>query len=432
MAQPFDLIIRGGTVVDASGARRADVAINGTTIAAVGEELGPAARTLDAEGCLVVPGLVDIQVHFRTPGATDSETLASGASGAALGGMTACVLMPNTTPCVDNVELVRELRAAAAGLPCDLHPSAAVTVDRASEQLVDFGALYEAGVRVFTDDGWAVSDAALMRGALEATVGLPGAVISQHAEEPTLVEGGVVNEGALSRRLGLAGRPSAAEDIIVARDLALARLTGGRYHVLHMSSAGALELVRAAKAEGVRVTCEVTPQHLILTEDDVERLGTSGKMNPPLRTSLDVAALRGGLADGTIDAIATDHAPHHPDLKAQPIETAPPGMLGVETAAAVVFGELVPAGVITVEQAVALLSTRPAEIAGLTEHGRPIAAGSPANLAIIDPAHRWTVHGDALASRSNNTPWEGREFSARVRHTVLRGNPVVTEFELTD
>lgn len=425
------LLISGGTVVDAGGQRHVDVVVRDGIIAAVAEPGAlDAERTVDASDAFVMPGFVDIQVHFRTPGGTESEDITSGAQGAALGGVTSCVMMPNTVPTIDNVDIVREVLALGADTPCDVRTSAAITVDRAGEQLVDFRALHDTGIRVFTDDGWAVADSAVMRAAFEATRDLAGAVLSQHAEDPVLTDHGVINDGEVARRLGLAGRPREAEEIIVARDIALARATGGRYHVLHMSTSLALAHVRAAKEEGLRVTAEVTPQHLVLTEQDVERLGTSGKMNPPLRLHEDVTALRVAIVDGAIDAVATDHAPHHPDMKAQPLSDAPPGMLGVETMAAVVWEELVASGAMTPERFVQALSVRPAQIAGIEEHGRPVAVGEPANLVVFDPAAMWTVDGSTLHSKSTNTPWQGRTLTGRVRHTVLAGEVVVHDGEL--
>lgn len=426
------LLISGGTIVEPGGRRSADVLVNEGRVEAVGEPGSlNGERIIDASDALVMPGFVDIQVHFRTPGGEESEDIISGAEGAALGGVTSCVMMPNTIPTIDNVDMVRHVLALASEAPCDVRTSSAITVDRAGEQLVDFAALHAEGIRVFTDDGWAVADSGVMRAAFEATCNLPGAVLSQHAEDPVLTDHGIINEGEVSRRLGLPGRPREAEEIIVARDIALARLTGGRYHVLHMSTLLALAHVRVAKAEGLRVTAEVTPQHLVLTENDVERLGTSGKMNPPLRLTEDVAALREAIIDGGIDAVATDHAPHHPDLKAKPLADAPPGMLGVETMASVVWTELVGSGAMTPERFVQALSVRPAEIAGISDHGRPVAAGEPANLVIFDPAAQWTVDGTTLHSKSTNTPWQGRTLTGRIRYTVLGGDVVVSDAELT-
>ncbi len=430
-----DLVITGGRLTDAArpiAADPVDVVIdNGQIVAVVpAGEAGPARRTLDATDAWVMPGFVDIQVHFRTPGGTESEDITSGAAGAAMGGVTACVMMPNTNPTIDSPDMVREVLLLAEGAPCDVRASAAITVGRLGERLTDMAALHSAGVRVFTDDGDCVADDVLMQRALAATVGLPGSVVSQHAEDPSMVAGGVINDGAVARRLGLAGRPAAAEESIVRRDLALAAQTGGRYHVLHLSTSAAMARVSIAKRSGIRATAEVTPQHLVLTEDDVERLGTTGKMNPPLRLRSDVEALRLGICDGTLDAVATDHAPHHPSLKGTTLRDAAPGMTGVETMASVIWTELVETGAMSPARFAEVVSVAPARIAGIAQHGHRVEAGTPANLAVFDPAERWTVHANELQSRSRNTPWGGRELTGRVRHTVLAGAPVVADGEL--
>lgn len=433
-----ELVIAGGQLVASARsegpvAEPVDVVIDGGRISAVvpAGQAPAAQRRLDASDAWVMPGFVDIQVHFRTPGATDSEDMASGAAGAAMGGVTACVIMPNTNPPIDTPDIVAEVLALASGVPCDVRTSAAITAGRAGERLADLTALYGVGVRVFTDDGDCVADDALMHAALAATVRLPGAVISQHAEDPAMVAGGVVNAGAVAERLGVRGRPAAAEVSVVHRDIELTRRTGGRYHVLHLSTAAAMELVARAKSDGVRVTAEVTPQHLVLTEDDVERLGTTGKMNPPLRLADDVAALRSGIVEGVLDAVATDHAPHHPTLKERPLAEAPPGMIGVETMASVVWSELVVTGQMSPARFVEVASTAPARIASITDHGQPIRPGSPANVTVFDPAENWTVRAADLQSRSANSPWAGHTLTGRVRHTVLAGNPVVVGSELS-
>jgi len=289
---------------------------------------------------------------------------------------------------------------------------------------------------VFTDDGDCVADALVMRHAFEYASALPGALLAQHAEDPALVRGGHMHEGAWSARLGIPGRPAEAESSIVARDLALARLTGGRYHVLHVSSAQTVELVRAAKAQGIRVTAECTPQHLVLTDAACADFDPVFKMNPPLREQADVDSLRAGLRDGTIDAIATDHAPHAPETKAAPFEDAPPGMLGVETALAVVPTTLVEPGLLTLAEALGALSWRPARVSGLDAaargtggHGGPIAPGRAANLCVIDPAARWVVDANRLASRSTNSPWQEWKLTGKVRHTILEGLPTVRDSE---
>jgi dihydroorotase len=431
-----EVLIQGGRVLDATGERAADVRVVDGAIAEVGPALAPTtgATVLDAEGCVTTPGLVDIQVHFREPGREDSETIETGSRAAALGGCTAVVCMPNTDPPIDDAAVVQSVldRARAVGL-CDVRPAGCITKGRLGEELAPLGELYDLGVRVFTDDGDCVADALVMRHAFEYAAMLPGALLAQHAEDPALVRGGHMHEGAWSARLGIPGRPAVAESTIVARDLQLAKRTGGRYHVLHLSCAASAALVRAAKADGVRVTAECTPQHLVLTDEVCAHFDPAFKMNPPLREQADVDALRTALVDGTIDAIATDHAPHTHESKDVPFEDAPPGMLGVETALAVVLTTLVEPGVLTLAQAIGALSWRPARVVGLDAvgHGGPIAAGSPANLCVIDPAQTWSVDGARLASKSRNTPWDGWKLTGKVRHTIYRGLPTVRDNEPT-
>jgi dihydroorotase len=431
-----EVLIRGGRVLDATGERPGDVRVVDGTIVEVGPALSPAAgaTVLDAEGCVVAPGLVDIQVHFREPGREDSETIETGARAAALGGCTAVVCMPNTDPPIDEAGVVQSVldRARAVGL-CDVRPAGCITKGRRGEELAPMGELYDLGVRVFTDDGDCVADASVMRHAFEYAVALPGAVLAQHAEDPALVQGGHMHEGAWSARLGIPGRPSIAESTIVARDLQLAQRTGGRYHVLHLSCVESAALVRAAKAAGVRVTAECTPQHLVLTDESCAQFDPVFKMNPPLREQSDVDALRAALIDGTIDAIATDHAPHTPESKDVPFEEAPPGMLGVETALAVVLTTLVEPGILTLAQAIGALSWQPAAVVGLDAdgHGGTVTPGSAANLCVIDPAHPWSVDGTRLASKSRNSPWEGWKLTGKVRHTLYRGIPTVRDHEAT-
>ncbi|MDQ1380339.1 MAG: dihydroorotase, partial [Actinomycetota bacterium] len=421
-----ELLIQGGRVLDADGERaHCDVRVVDGAVAEVGAGLTAAAGALvlDAEGCVVTPGLVDIQVHFREPGREDAETIETGSRAAAMGGCTAVVCMPNTDPPIDDAAVVQSIfdRARAVGL-CDVRPAGCITKGREGVELAPLGELYDLGVRVFTDDGDCVADALVMRHAFEYAAALPGAVLAQHAEDPTLVRGGHMHEGAWSARLGIPGRPAEAESTIVARDLQLARRTGGRYHVLHMSCAASADLVRAAKAAGVRVTAECTPQHLVLTDESCSHFDPVFKMNPPLREQADVDALRAALLDGTIDAIATDHAPHPPESKEAPLDQAPPGMLGLETALALAITELdMPLAAV-----VAALSWKPAAIAGLGDrHGRAIEPGSPANITVFDPDHEWTVVPAKLASLSRNTPYSGRLVRGMVRHTIFGGVPVV-------
>ncbi len=423
----FELVIRGGTVVDAGGRRRADVRASGGVVAEVAEgiEVPPGATVLDAGGCWVAPGLVDIHTHLRQPGREEAETIETGARAAALGGYTAVVAMPNTEPPVDSAAVAREVIAMGREVAVEVAVAGAITLGRRGEKLAPMAELAALGVRLFTDDGAGVQDGALMRRALDYARGL-GVVLAQHCEDEDLARGGAMHEGAWSSLLGIPGVPAAAEEVMVGRDLALARLTGARMHFLHLSTAGSIELLRRAKAEGLAVTCEVAPHHFTLTDALVAGYDPLYKVNPPLRTAHDLAMLKEGLADGTVDAIATDHAPHPPESKELPFDEAPAGMLGLETALAVALTELT----LPPEQVLALLSHRPAAIVGLDDrHGGPVVPGSAANLCVIDPTATWTVEAGLLASRSRNTPFAGRRLTGRVRHTVLRGEPVVVDAE---
>jgi dihydroorotase len=423
-----DLVIRGGRVVDQNGERVADVLVRGGHVVDVGTGLA-GDETLDASGCIVAPGLVDLHVHLREPGMEDAETVETGARAAALGGFTAVVAMPNTEPALDDPAIVASVLAAGARATCDVVSSGCITKGRAGEALAPMGELHDLGVRIFTDDGACVADAGMMRHALEYSLALPGAVVAQHAEDAGLAGTGSMHEGAWSSRLGIPGRPAAAEDVIVARDLILAELTGARLHFLHVSTAGAVELVRAAKARGLPITAEAAPHHFTLTDECCASFDPVFKVHPPLRTADDVEAIKRGLADGTIDAIASDHAPHPVEQKERPFEEAPAGMLGLETSLALALTELVEPGVLSLVDALALLSWRPAAIAGLAHHGQAITPGAVANLCVIDPAVTWEVDPRRLASKARNTPFAGRKLAGRVRHTVLRGEPVVVDAE---
>ena len=421
-----DLLVRGGTVVDATGSRRADVLVRDGAVVAVGEGLDAAgALVLDAGGALVAPGLVDLHTHLREPGREEAETVETGARAAALGGFTAVVAMPNTEPAVDTAAVVRQVLDLGAGATCDVRVAGAITVGRAGERLAPLAEMAALGVHLFTDDGAGVQDARLMRRALEYASAL-GVTLAQHCEDEALAAGGHMHEGEWSSRLGLPGIPAEAEELMVMRDIALCRLTGARVHFLHLSTAGSLALVGAARAGGLPVTAEVAPHHFTLTHAEVAGYDTRFKVNPPLRTAADVAAVRAALADGTVDAIATDHAPHAQEAKEAPFDQAPPGMLGLETALALALTELE----LPPERILALLSWQPAVIAGLTgEHGGPVVEGAPANLCVVDPSETWEVDPARLASRSRNTPYAGRKLQGRVRHTVLRGEPVVIDAE---
>jgi dihydroorotase len=422
-------VIRGGRVVDARGERPADVLVRNGLVVEVGEGLR-GTRELDAAGCFVAPGLVDLHVHLREPGDEEAETIDSGARAAARGGFTAVVAMPNTSPPLDDAAVVAAVLARGAGSTCDVVSSACITKGRAGSELAPMGEMHALGVRIFTDDGNCVADAGVMRRALEYARSLPGAVVAQHAEDPALARGGHMHEGAWSSHLGIPGRPAAAEDLIVARDIELAALTGASVHFLHVSSARAVDMVREAKARGLPVTAEAAPHHFTLTDAACASFDPMFKVHPPLRTPVDIEAIKAGLADGTIDAIATDHAPHTPEAKERTFEDAPPGMLGLETALALTLTELVEPGVLGLVDALALLSWRPAAIAGIGDrHGGPVEPGRPANLCVIAPAATWEVDPARLASRARNTPYAGRKLTGRIRHTVLRGEPVVVDTE---
>ena len=422
--------IVGGRIIDSttdSSGRLADVHIVDGRIAMVvdaGANLPNADMVLDAVGAVVTPGFVDLHTHLREPGREESETIETGSRAAALGGFTAVVAMPNTDPAQDSravVEFVRE-QGRRAGL-CDVIPSGCITVGRAGEQLVAYAELMKSGVTLFTDDGNGVQDPLLMRRAFEYSSDL-GITLAQHCEVSRLTTGAVMHEGSCCSHLGLPGWPSIAEELMVHRDIELVRITGGRLHVLHVSTARSVEMIRAAKADGLSVTAEATPHHFTLDDESLRSFDPVFKVNPPLRTMADIEALKIGLRDGTIDAIATDHAPHADHLKEQPLDAAPPGMLGLETAFALANGELG----MDLQSVLACLSWKPARIAGISErHGRPVVVGEPANLAVVDPGASWVVDRMSMASKSRNTPYHGRSVNGRVRHTILDGRAVVID-----
>ncbi|MBN2171922.1 MAG: dihydroorotase [Candidatus Krumholzibacteriota bacterium] len=377
---------------------------------------------LDAGGLHLAPGLVDMHVHLREPGREDRETVATGSRAAARGGVTTMACMPNTDPPVDSGAMVRFVRekAAAAGL-CRVLPVGAVTLGQAGRQLADLGEMHAAGAVAFSDDGLPVADAALLRHAMEHALTWDLLLIS-HAEEPALSQGGHMHEGAMATRLGLKGIPRESEDVAVDRDLRLAGMTGARLHIAHVSSRGAVDILRRAKAAGVRATAEVTPHHLLLTDADLADYDPHKKMNPPLREAADQEALVQGLLDGTLDCVATDHAPHTEVDKGQEFAAAPFGVTGLETALAAVLTRLVATGLMPLPRALALLTSRPAAILGI-EAGR-LDDGAPADLVLFDPAERWTVRGAETASLAANTAFEGMELTGRVRATFLGGRPI--------
>ena len=434
MASDLGLVVKGGTVVDVTGTRRADVVVRDGQVVAVGEGLD-GATVLDASGCVVGPGLVDLHTHLREPGREEAETVETGSRAAALGGYTAVVAMPNTEPAIDSAAVARQVLELGTSALCDVAVAGAITVARQGSSLAPLAEMAALGVRLFTDDGAGVQDGRLMRRALEYGSAL-GITLAQHCEDSALAAGGHMHEGEWSSRLGIPGMPAEAEEVMVMRDIALCRLTGAPMHFLHLSTAGSAALVAAAKAHGLPVTAEVAPHHLSLTDADVATYDTAFKVNPPLRTPADVEALKAALAAGTVDAIATDHAPHPQEAKEVPFDEAPPGMLGLQTALAVAVTHLVAGDgeqrtTLPMERLLALMSWQPAAIAGLGGHGGPIAEGRPANLCVFDPSETWLVEPERLASRSRNTPFAGRKLTGRVRHTVLRGEPVVVDGRAT-
>ncbi|SDM36032.1 dihydroorotase [Geodermatophilus siccatus] len=417
------------------GEDAADILVEDGRIAAIGASLSvPGADVVDAAGLVALPGLVDLHTHLREPGREDAETVETGSRAAALGGYTAVHAMANTDPVADTAGVVEQVwrLGQEAGL-VDVVPVGAVTVGLRGERLAELGAMADsaARVRVFSDDGHCVADPALMRRALEYVKALDG-VVAQHAEEPRLTVGAQMHEGDRSARLGLTGWPAAAEEAIIARDVLLADHVGARLHVCHVSTAGSVEILRWAKSRGVQVTAEVTPHHLLLTDECAEGYDPVFKVNPPLRTDADVEALRAGLAEGVIDAVATDHAPHAVEDKETEWAHARPGMLGLEQALSVVVATMLETGRLDWRGVADRMSTRPAAIGrldgrGLEAHGRPLAPGEPANLLLLDPGARAVVDPAALASRSRNSPYAGRELPGRVVATFLRGVPTVLD-----
>ena len=412
----MQLLLKNGRLVDPLTRRdeEIDIHIVDGKIARIARGVTvPDAQVVELRGKVVSPGLIDMHVHLREPGFEYKETILTGCTAAAAGGFTAVCCMPNTNPPIDDesvVRLVKErARAALDGL-VDVYPVAAVTKERKGEHLAPLAELAAAGAVAFTDDGDPVYDAEIMRRAMEYAAMYSRPVI-QHAQDLPMTKGGAMNEGVVATRLGIPGMPSAAEDIVVARDIHIARYTGSRYHLAHMSTAGAAALVRAAKAEGLPVTCEVTPHHFTLTDEAVAGFDTNTKMNPPLRAKTDVDAIRKALRDGTIDVIATDHAPHSFDEKQVEYQTAPFGIVGLETALALALTELVQGGVLTLSTLIEKMSTNPRRILNLPEIR--IAEGQPANLTVFDPSAEWIVDVQAFKSRSKNSPFGGRRLTGK-------------------
>ncbi|GAA2695044.1 MULTISPECIES: dihydroorotase [Actinosynnema] len=405
--EPVDVLVRDGVIAELAAT------IDAATIDDV--------QVVDGDGAVLLPGFVDLHTHLREPGREDTETIATGSAAAALGGYTAVFAMANTDPVADNAVVVEHVarRGREVGL-VDVHPVGAVTAGLKGEKLAELGTMAKVGVRVFSDDGHCVHDPLLMRRALEYSRALD-AVIAQHAEEPRLTVGAQAHEGENAARLGLQGWPASAEESIVARDCLLALHAEARLHVCHVSTSGTADVLRWAKARGTRVSAEVTPHHLLLDDRRLATYDPVNKVNPPLRAESDVLALRAALADGSIDCVATDHAPHAVQDKDSEWSAARPGMLGLQTALSVVAEAMVATGLLDWRGVARVMSERPAEIGGLADQGRPIAVGEPANLVLVDPDARWTVRGADFASIAANTPFEGMELPAAVVATVLRG-----------
>ena len=413
------------------GGRACDLVLRDGVIAEAGTRLSaPGAQVLDAGGLIALPGLVDLHAHLREPGREDAETIETGARAAALGGYTAVHAMANTEPATDTAGVAEQVwRLGRQAGYCDVQPVGAVTAGLGGTQLAELGAMADsaARVRVFSDDGRCVSDSLLMRRALEYVKAF-GGVIAQHAQDPRLTEGAQLNEGEVSGRLGLAGWPAVAEEAVIARDCLLAAHVGSALHICHVSTAGSVEIIRWAKSKGWQVTAEVTPHHLLLTDDLAEGYDPVYKVNPPLRTAADVAGLRQGLADGTIDCVATDHAPHPAEAKDVEWAEAASGMTGLETALRVVQETMVETGLLGWAEVADRMSARPARIGRLSGHGNPLKPGEPANLTLYDPAApREPVDPAAHASKSRNTPFAGMALPGRVVATFLRGVPTVLD-----
>jgi dihydroorotase len=420
------ILIQGGRVIDPSRNTDevTDLLLRDGKVEALGRDLGTpdGAELVDAAGKVVAPGFIDLHVHLREPGQEDLETVASGAMAAAAGGFSAVCAMPNTDPVTDNQAAVGFIvsQAQRAG-KARVYPIGAISLGQKGQQLAEFGELVGAGAVAVSDDGKPVVSSHLMRTALEyaRTFGIP---VADHCEEPTLAAGGAMHEGLVSTRLGLKGVPAAAEEIMVARDILLAELTGGHVHLCHMSTRGSVELIRRAKEKGLRVTSEACPHHFTLTHEACEGYDTNAKMNPPLREPEDREAIRLALRDGTIDVICTDHAPHHYDAKEREFDDAPNGIIGLETALGLAITELVGGGVIDLPTLVTRMSTMPARVFNLP--GGTLAPGAPADVVVIDPAARWCVDPDTFYSKSRNTPFGGRELRGRADLTIVRGQAV--------
>jgi dihydroorotase len=416
------LLIKSASIL---GAKPEDILIENGVITQVGTAITSSADvTLDATGLIALPGFVDLHTHLREPGRENSETIATGSLAAARGGYTAVSAMANTLPVADTAAIVEQVSAIGKSVGLvDVFPIGAVTKGLEGHELADLGSMAQskAAVRIFSDDGNCVSDPLLMRRALEYVKQFDG-VIAQHAQDPRLTEGSQMNEGVIASTLGLKGWPAVAEESIIARDILLANMVGARLHICHVTTAGGVEIIRWAKAQGMKVTAEVTPHHLLLTDELAQSYDPIFKVNPPLRTSADVSALRAALVDGTIDIIGTDHAPHPVESKECEWQNAAFGMVGLETAFPILYTTLISTGAMSWKRAAEVMSSTPAEIGGYKNHGQELKAGSPAQIVLIDPSGSMVVDRAQLASKSKNTPFHGMEFQGTVAATVFNGH----------
>jgi dihydroorotase len=424
-------LIKGGRVIDPANDRNeiADVLVRDGVVAGIGTNLdAEGAETVDASGAIVAPGFVDLHTHVREPGREDEETILSASRAAAAGGFTAICPMPNTDPVADSAAIVEKVWALGreAGL-VEVRPAGALTRGEKGKEMADLGemAISAAEVRMFTDDGHGLQNALLARRIMEYLCTFD-AIYAEHCEDEALAANGQMHEGERSATLGLRGIPAEAEELMAARDIALSRLTGCRLHLLHISTAGTVEMVRRAKADGLRVTAEATPHHFSATDELIESFDPNAKVNPPLRTESDRIAVIEGLADGTIDAIATDHAPHAWEEKDAEFLFAPPGLVGLETALALAITELIEFGHLTLDELIVRMSSAPAQLLGLSDQGS-LTAGRPANITVFDPAREWTVDATAFETKSRNTPFDGRRLKGQVLHTFYGGRRTVKD-----
>ena len=421
------LLIRGGRVIDPANHidEQLDIYIENEKIAQLGKNLAVSgAQVLDADRLTVAPGLVDLHVHLREPGFEAKETVATGCAAAARGGVTTLVAMPNTRPVTDCPEIINLVRDKAATTGVNVLPAGAVTMGQKGQALTNFAALKEAGVPALTDDGVPIQNLALLRQAMiqAKELGLP---LLDHCEDKDMVQNYAVNEGKVSAQLGLPGRPAIAEELQIMRDAMLAEETGAHVHICHISTGKGVDIVRRAKARGVHITCETCPQYFTLTEDEVLRQGALARVNPPLRTQKDVEAIRAGLVDGTINAIATDHAPHTVEEKSKPLPDAPSGLVGLETSLALALTELYHSGLLSLSRVLALMSASPAGLLGLDKG--MLGVGRDADLVLFDPDEEWVIDKNSFVSKGRNTPFHGRAVRGKVKYTVSRGNIIYQE-----